>query len=85
LEKAVIDDEIKASPRDCKLMTEKQDIEDQILRCQIKLKDEVKMKLTEDKKMAHSNVWRTHREVTDSLKKSHARFVLCCLGNAHKY
>jgi hypothetical protein len=31
---------------DCKLMTEKQDIVDQILRCEIELKDEVEMKLT---------------------------------------
>ncbi len=30
-ERKVIDDEIKASPTDCKLMTEKQEIEDQIL------------------------------------------------------
>jgi hypothetical protein len=30
-ERAVIDDEIKATPSDCKLMTEKQEIEDQIL------------------------------------------------------
>jgi hypothetical protein len=30
-EKAVIDDEIKASPTDCKFMTEKQEIDDQIL------------------------------------------------------
>jgi hypothetical protein len=30
-ERAVIDDEIKASPADCKLMTERQEIEDQIL------------------------------------------------------
>jgi hypothetical protein len=30
-ERAVIDDEIKASPTYCKLMTEKQEIEDQIL------------------------------------------------------
>jgi hypothetical protein len=32
-ERAVIDDEIKASSKDCKLITEKQEIEDQILRC----------------------------------------------------
>ncbi len=30
-EKAAIEDRIKASPTDCKLMTEKQKIEDQIL------------------------------------------------------
>jgi hypothetical protein len=54
-EKAVIEDEIKASPTDHKLMMEKQEIEDQILQCEIKLKDKVEMKLTEDEKMLHSN------------------------------
>lgn len=54
-DKTVIDDEIKSPPTDRKLMTEKQEIKDQILRCEIKLKDEVEMKLTEDKKMVHSN------------------------------
>jgi hypothetical protein len=47
----------KQAPTDCKLMTEKQDIVDQILHCEIKLKDEVEMKLTDDKKMAHINAW----------------------------
>jgi hypothetical protein len=38
-------------------MTEKQDIVDHILHCEIKLKDEVEMKLMDDKKMAHNNAW----------------------------
>jgi hypothetical protein len=37
VERAVIDDEIKASPTDHKLMTKKQEFEDQILQCEIKL------------------------------------------------
>jgi hypothetical protein len=73
-----------SSPTDCKLMTEKQEIEDQILQSEIKLKDEVEMKLMEDKKMLHSNLWRTHRELTDGLRRAMARIPLCCLGNAHK-
>jgi hypothetical protein len=28
------------------------------------------MKLTDDKKMAHSNAWRSHREMTEGFKKS---------------
>lgn len=84
-DKTVIDDEIKSSPTDCKLMTEKQEIEDQIPWCEIKLKDEVEMKLTEDKKMMHSNTWQTHCELTDSMKKAGARCTLCCSANAHKY
>jgi hypothetical protein len=38
-ERAVIEDKNKASPTDCKLMMEKQEIKDQILSCEIKLKD----------------------------------------------
>jgi hypothetical protein len=41
-------------------MTEKQDIVDQILHCDIGLKNEVEMKLTDDEKM-------------DSLKKSRGK------------
>jgi hypothetical protein len=33
----------------------------------------VDMKLTKDKKMLHSNAWRTHRELTDGLKKSRGK------------
>ncbi len=56
-ENLAIDNEIKQAPTDCKLMTEKQVIVDQILCCEIELKDEVEMKLTDDKKMAHNNAW----------------------------
>ncbi len=61
-------------------MTEKRDIVDQILCCEIKLKDEVEMKLTDDEKMAHNNAWQSHREVTDSLKKSRGKIYSLLLG-----
>jgi hypothetical protein len=51
-------------------MKERQEIEDQILKCKIDLNNEVEMKLTNDKKMAHSNGWRSHHETTEGLKKS---------------
>jgi hypothetical protein len=70
--------------KNSKLMMEKQEIEVEILQCEIKLKDKVMMKLTEDEKMSYSNVWCTHCELTDGLKKSHGKITLCCLGNAHK-
>ena len=43
-------------------------------------KFEVEKKLTEDEKIAHSNVWRTHRDATDSLKKSRGKIysLLIC-------
>jgi hypothetical protein len=86
-ESLAIDEEIKVAPTDHKLMTEKRDIVDQILRCEIELKDEVEMKLnevemklTEDEKMAHNNAWQSHREVTDGLKKSHGKIYSLLLG-----
>ncbi len=79
-ESLAIDNEIKPAPTECKLMTEKQDIVDQILRCEIKLKDEVEMKLTDDKKMAHNNAWQSHRKVTAGLKKSHGKIYSLLLG-----
>jgi hypothetical protein len=38
------------------------------------------MKLTKDKKSAHANVWRTHRETTESLKKSRGKVYSLLLG-----
>jgi hypothetical protein len=79
-ERAVIDDEVKASPTECTFMTEKQEIEDQILQCEIELKDKVNMKLIEDKKMMHSKSWCTHSELTDALKKSRGKIYSLLLG-----
>ena len=53
----VIDEEIKQDPNNRDLKKERHEIDDQILKCEIDLKDEVKMKLTKDEKMAHSNAW----------------------------
>jgi hypothetical protein len=61
-------------------MTEKWGIENQILQCEIKLNDKVNMKLTEEEKMLHSNVWHTHRELTDGIKKSHGKIYSLLLG-----
>jgi hypothetical protein len=47
--------EIVTQPNNQDLMKERQEIEDQILKCEIDLKVEVEMKLTNNKKMAHSN------------------------------
>ena len=48
-------------------------MDDHITKGVIKLNDEVEMKLTDDEKMAHSNVWWIHRETTESLKKSRGK------------
>ncbi len=38
------------------------------------------MKLTEDEKMSHSNAWRTHRKITDGLKKNRGKIYSLLLG-----
>jgi hypothetical protein len=62
------------------LLREFREVNDQIAKCNIERADEVKMKLTEDKKIAHSNAWRTHREATDSLKKSRGKIYSLLIG-----
>ena len=56
------------------------EVDDQIAKCKIELSDEVEMKLTEDEKIAHSNAWRTHREASESLKKSRGKIYSLLLG-----
>ncbi len=55
-------------------------VDEQIAKGEIELADEVKMKLTKDKKRAHVNAWRTHRETTESLKKSRGKVYSLLLG-----
>ncbi len=62
------------------LMKERREIEDQILKCEIDLNNEVEMKLTDNDKMAHSNVWRGHCETTEGLKRSRGKVYLLLLG-----
>jgi hypothetical protein len=62
------------------LMKDRGEIEDQILKCEIDLNDEVEMKLTDNKKMAHSNAWRSHCETTEGLKTSRGKVYSLLLG-----
>ncbi len=55
------------------LLRELREVDHQIAKCNIELNDKVEMKLTKDKKISHSNAWRTHRETTQSLKKSRGK------------
>jgi hypothetical protein len=61
-------------------MKKRREIEDQIFKCEIDLDNEVKMKLTDDEKMAHSNAWRSHHETTEGLKKSREKVYSLLLG-----
>jgi hypothetical protein len=72
--------EIATQPTNQDLIKERIEIEDQILKCEIDLNNEVEMKLTDDKKMAHSNVWRSHCETIEGLKKSRGKVYSLLLG-----
>ncbi len=72
--------EIATQPNNQDLMKERREIEDQILKCEIDLNNEVEMKLTDDKKMPHSNVWCSHCETSEGLKDSRGKVYLLLLG-----
>jgi hypothetical protein len=72
--------EIATQPTNQDLMKERREIEDQILKCEIDLNNEVEMKLMDNKKMAHSNAWRSHRDTTEGLKKSRGNVYSLLLG-----
>jgi hypothetical protein len=75
-----IEDEIISAPTNCSLLKEMREVDDQIAKGDIKLKDEVKMKLTNDEKTAHSNAWRSHCKSSNSLKKSRGKIYSLLLG-----
>jgi hypothetical protein len=72
--------EIATQPNNQDLMKERQEIEDQILKCEIDLNNENEMKLMDNEKMAHSNAWCSHHETTEGLKKSRGKVNLLLLG-----
>ena len=72
-ERVDIESKVKASPGKRSLKKELQDIDDNIAKIIIKLKDEVGMKLTDNERTAHSNAWRTHQELPKPLKTSRGK------------
>jgi hypothetical protein len=56
------------------------EIDNNIAKGENDLKDEVEMKLTKDEKISHSNMWRSHCESSDSLKKSRGKIYSLLLG-----
>ncbi len=79
-EKMAIKAKLISAPTNCGLLKELREVDDQIAKGDIKLKDEVKMKLTNDEKTAHSNAWYSHCESSDSLKKSRGKIYSLLLG-----
>ncbi len=79
-EKTAIEAKIISTSTNHGLLKELCKMDDQSAKGDIELKDEVKMKLTNDEKTAHSNAWRSHRESGDSLKKSRGKIYSLLLG-----
>ena len=79
-EKIDIVAKMAANPTNRSLKKELQEIDDNIAKIGIELKDKVEMKLMDDEKTAHSNAWRTHRELTDRLKTSRGKVYSLLLG-----
>ncbi len=79
-EKMAIEAKIISAPTNCGLLKKLCEVDDQIAKGDIKLKDEVEMKLTNDEKTAHSNAWRSHHESSNSLKKSRGKINSLLLG-----
>ncbi len=79
-EKTAIKAELISAPTNCGLLKELREVDDQIAKSDIELKDEVEMKLTDDEKTAHSNAWRTHCKSSNSLKKSRGKIYSLLLG-----
>ncbi len=79
-EKAEIAEEIKVDSMNCALLKEMHEIDDDIAKGKIDHKDEVKIKLTEDEKISHSNAWWSHRKLSNSLKKSRGKIYSLLLG-----
>ncbi len=72
--------EIATQPTNQDLMKERQEIEDQILKCDIDLNNQIAVKIMDNEKMAHSNAWRSHCETTEGLKKSRGKVYSLLLG-----
>jgi hypothetical protein len=79
-EKMAIKAKIISAPTDRGFLKELREVDDQIAKGDIKLKDEVEMKLTDNEKTAHSNAWHSHCESSNSLKKSRGKIYTLLLG-----
>ncbi len=79
-EKMAIETKINTAPTNCRLLKELQEVDNKITKGDIKLNNEVKMRLTDSEKITHSNAWHTHQETTESLKKSRGKVYSLLLG-----
>ena len=79
-ERVDIEGKITANPGNRSLKKELQEVNDDIAKIKIELKDEVEIKLTDDERTAHSNAWRTHRDLTECLKTSRGKVYSLLLG-----
>ena len=59
-ERLEIEGELATDPDNRSLRKEMREVEDNIAKTKIKLKDEIDLKLTDDEMAAHSNAWITY-------------------------
>jgi hypothetical protein len=79
-EKTAIKAELISAPTNHGLLKELRKVDGQIAKGDIKLKDEIEMKLTDDEKTAHSKAWCSHCKLSNSLKKSRGKICSLLLG-----
>jgi hypothetical protein len=79
-ERADIANEVNADLSNQDLKKELREIDDNISKSEIELKDEVEIKLTDDEKTEHKNAWRTHNDLTNRLRTSRGKVFSLLLG-----
>ena len=71
---------LAADPDNRSLRKEMREVEDNIAKTKIELKDEIDLKLTDDEMAVHSNAWITYQESSESLKKGMGMVYSLLLG-----
>jgi hypothetical protein len=77
--------EIATQPTNQDFMKERREIEDHILKCEKNFNNEVEMKITDNKKMAHRMHGTAIVRLLRILRRAEGKCTHCCLVNALKY
>jgi hypothetical protein len=79
-ERMAVETKIDDAPTNHGLLKDLQEVDSKIAKGNIQLNEEVKMRLTGNKKISHSNMGRTHQVTTESLKRSRGKVYSLLLG-----
>ena len=79
-ERLEIEGELAADPGNRNLRKEMREVEDDIAKTKIELKDEIDLKLTDSEMAAHDSAWLTYHESSESLMKSRGIVFSLLLG-----